>query len=209
MDWDGEVARLRDAQDWDAALKGLRQMLLLFFSVMTPCIILILSYMMCSPNVKTRLDPCLTAVSWIRIWCVRPGECPFLLGFIAPGVWYGRLSQRTMYHMEVFFLGAINLTALRCSYDSTLCIAGLGKNIAVWLYHCADETITCTIRREHQVTHPVDRSLAHRYPFATELLETSSVEVPDYYVKPFHAYSDGNLCWEAAWEQHLASKAVG
>lgn len=22
MDWDGEVARLRDAQDWDAALKG-------------------------------------------------------------------------------------------------------------------------------------------------------------------------------------------
>ncbi|CAM9290798.1 unnamed protein product [Ectocarpus sp. 12 AP-2014] len=41
------------------------------------------------------------------------------------------------------------------------------------------------------------------------LLETSSVEVPDYYKKPFHAYADGNLCWEAAWEQHLASKAVG
>lgn len=42
-----------------------------------------------------------------------------------------------------------------------------------------------------------------------DLLENSAVEVPDYYKKPFHAYSDGNLCWEAAWEQHLASKAVG
>ncbi|CAM9798698.1 unnamed protein product [Scytosiphon promiscuus] len=42
-----------------------------------------------------------------------------------------------------------------------------------------------------------------------DLLESSSVEIPDYYRKPFHAYSDGNLCWEAAWEQHLASKAVG
>ncbi|CAM9854194.1 unnamed protein product [Pylaiella littoralis] len=43
----------------------------------------------------------------------------------------------------------------------------------------------------------------------TGLLETSSVEVPEYYRKPFHAYADGNLCWEAAWEQHLASLAVG
>lgn len=41
------------------------------------------------------------------------------------------------------------------------------------------------------------------------LLEQSSVDVPAYYKKPFHAYADGNLCWEAAWEQHLASKAVG
>lgn len=42
-----------------------------------------------------------------------------------------------------------------------------------------------------------------------ELLASTSVETPEYYRRPFHAYSDGNLCWEAAWEQHLASKAVG
>ncbi|KAJ1630393.1 S-adenosyl-L-methionine-dependent methyltransferase [Pavlovales sp. CCMP2436] len=34
-------------------------------------------------------------------------------------------------------------------------------------------------------------------------------EVPAYYRAPFHAYDLGNLCWEAAWEQELAGKAVG
>jgi len=36
-----------------------------------------------------------------------------------------------------------------------------------------------------------------------------SVHIPEYYQAPFHAYAEGNLCWEAAWEQELASKAVG
>lgn len=33
--------------------------------------------------------------------------------------------------------------------------------------------------------------------------------VPQYYLAPFHAYAQGNLCWEAAFEQELAGKAVG
>jgi hypothetical protein len=37
----------------------------------------------------------------------------------------------------------------------------------------------------------------------------TSVVIPEYYRRPFHAYEQGNLCWEAAWEQELASKAVG
>jgi ubiquinone/menaquinone biosynthesis C-methylase UbiE len=32
---------------------------------------------------------------------------------------------------------------------------------------------------------------------------------PEYYQKEFHAYQDGNLCWNAAIEQELASRAVG
>mmetsp|Transcript_52594 Transcript_52594/g.117922 ORF Transcript_52594/g.117922 Transcript_52594/m.117922 type:complete len:384 (+) Transcript_52594:27-1178(+) len=32
---------------------------------------------------------------------------------------------------------------------------------------------------------------------------------PSYYSKPFHAYESGNLNWEAAFEQELASRAVG
>lgn len=32
---------------------------------------------------------------------------------------------------------------------------------------------------------------------------------PDYYTKEFHAYGEGNLCWDAAIEQELASRAVG
>lgn len=31
---------------------------------------------------------------------------------------------------------------------------------------------------------------------------------PDYYTKPFHAYSQGNLCWEAALEVTMAAQSV-
>jgi ubiquinone/menaquinone biosynthesis C-methylase UbiE len=34
-------------------------------------------------------------------------------------------------------------------------------------------------------------------------------EYPNYYLKPFHGYESGNLCWKAAFEQELALKAVG
>mmetsp|Transcript_31315 Transcript_31315/g.59577 ORF Transcript_31315/g.59577 Transcript_31315/m.59577 type:complete len:377 (-) Transcript_31315:118-1248(-) len=37
----------------------------------------------------------------------------------------------------------------------------------------------------------------------------ATVEYPDYYKKSFHAYSDGNLSYDAAFEQELASRAVG
>lgn len=35
-----------------------------------------------------------------------------------------------------------------------------------------------------------------------------SVTLPDYYQRPFHAYTEGNLSWEAALEVELASRAV-
>ena len=31
-------------------------------------------------------------------------------------------------------------------------------------------------------------------------IENSSIEYPEYYLKPFHAYTEGNLCWLAACE---------
>lgn len=34
-------------------------------------------------------------------------------------------------------------------------------------------------------------------------------EFPDYYTKSFHAYSDGNLSYDAAFEQELASRSIG
>lgn len=37
----------------------------------------------------------------------------------------------------------------------------------------------------------------------------SSMEYPEYYKQSFHAYSDGNLSYDAAVEQELASRAVG
>eukprot|EP00562_Extubocellulus_spinifer_P011821 CAMPEP_0178555552 /NCGR_PEP_ID=MMETSP0697-20121206/8924_1 /TAXON_ID=265572 /ORGANISM="Extubocellulus spinifer, Strain CCMP396" /LENGTH=414 /DNA_ID=CAMNT_0020188569 /DNA_START=140 /DNA_END=1387 /DNA_ORIENTATION=- len=32
---------------------------------------------------------------------------------------------------------------------------------------------------------------------------------PGYYMKPFHSYEDGNINWDAAFEQELAGRAVG
>lgn len=41
------------------------------------------------------------------------------------------------------------------------------------------------------------------------IAEGSTVEIPEYYQKTFHAYQDGNLCWDAALEVEIASCAVG
>ncbi|CAM9293950.1 unnamed protein product [Choristocarpus tenellus] len=42
-----------------------------------------------------------------------------------------------------------------------------------------------------------------------EIIANSNVRVPEYYLKQFHAYGEGNLCWQAAFEQEIASLAVG
>ena len=36
-----------------------------------------------------------------------------------------------------------------------------------------------------------------------------NLDIPDYYRKSFHAYEEGNLCWDAALEVEIASAAVG
>jgi SAM-dependent methyltransferase len=41
-------------------------------------------------------------------------------------------------------------------------------------------------------------------------LHTTDMEIPSYYQQgTFHAYEQGNLCWDAALEQEIASRAVG
>ncbi|VEP11381.1 Methylase involved in ubiquinone/menaquinone biosynthesis [Hyella patelloides LEGE 07179] len=35
------------------------------------------------------------------------------------------------------------------------------------------------------------------------------VEYPDYYCVPFHAYDEGNLCWQAAFEAGSATQSMG
>lgn len=39
--------------------------------------------------------------------------------------------------------------------------------------------------------------------------EAQGADVPEYYLQPFHAYDEGNLCWDAALESEIASRAVG
>ncbi len=39
-------------------------------------------------------------------------------------------------------------------------------------------------------------------------IENTQISYPDYYLASFHAYEQGNLCWEAALEVESAAKAV-
>lgn len=42
-----------------------------------------------------------------------------------------------------------------------------------------------------------------------EQIANPSITYPDYYQVPFHAYDEGNLCWQAAFEAESATYAMG
>jgi len=57
-------------------------------------------------------------------------------------------------------------------------------------------------------------NVAHLEKRKTELeaefqkLQISSIQYPDYFLKPFHAYDDGNMSWQAAIEVESAALSV-
>lgn len=66
----------------------------------------------------------------------------------------------------------------------------------------------------------IDTAAANGVPWASSVdwlraqrdwssMDVETADIPGYYRAPFHAYEEGNLCWEAAFEQEVASKAVG
>lgn len=53
-------------------------------------------------------------------------------------------------------------------------------------------------------------TLRHNHPWEEALGAIADPELvyPDYYLQPFHAYDQGNLSWEAAWEFEIAALTV-
>lgn len=49
--------------------------------------------------------------------------------------------------------------------------------------------------------------LTHSHVLARQVANPS-LQPPSYYKQPFHAYRDGNLCWEAAVEMTAAARSV-
>ena len=43
----------------------------------------------------------------------------------------------------------------------------------------------------------------------SKIVDIQDYFFPDYYLREFHAYEEGNLSWEAAWEVEIASCSVG
>lgn len=66
--------------------------------------------------------------------------------------------------------------------------------------------------RGEAIGHPWGPGLAalsqHDWDAELARVRDSELEYPDYYVKPFHAYENGNLSWDAALEADLAARAV-
>eukprot|EP00933_Yihiella_yeosuensis_P060524 TRINITY_DN63286_c0_g1_i1.p1 TRINITY_DN63286_c0_g1~~TRINITY_DN63286_c0_g1_i1.p1 ORF type:complete len:413 (+),score=63.16 TRINITY_DN63286_c0_g1_i1:73-1311(+) len=56
---------------------------------------------------------------------------------------------------------------------------------------------------------PWDDSVIRKLCTAQSDDQLEAASAPEYYCKPFHAYESGNLNWQAAFEQELASRAVG
>ncbi|KAJ7567472.1 hypothetical protein O6H91_02G149500 [Diphasiastrum complanatum] len=68
------------------------------------------------------------------------------------------------------------------------------------------------VKRGTEIGYPWAPELAtlrlHNWEAELHAVETKDLEYPHYYMKPFHAYEQGNLSWEAALEAELAAKAV-
>jgi hypothetical protein len=58
--------------------------------------------------------------------------------------------------------------------------------------------------RDIAATLEADPTLAARFA----AVENKDVTYPEYYLKPFHAYSEGNLCWLAAFEAEPATYSM-
>lgn len=44
------------------------------------------------------------------------------------------------------------------------------------------------------------KALVPSWQAELEAITNKSIKYPDYYTQPFHAYDEGNLCWEAAFQ---------
>ncbi|XP_024534764.1 uncharacterized protein LOC9655999 [Selaginella moellendorffii] len=68
------------------------------------------------------------------------------------------------------------------------------------------------VERGEKIGYPWEPELARlrENDWESELLAVRDVnlEYPEYYLKPFHAYDNGNLSWDAALEVDLAAKSV-
>ena len=83
------------------------------------------------------------------------------------------------------------------------------RPLASWAKHQARETI---IRRAEKIGVPWRQAVTalqqEDWDAALQRVADPAIAYPDYYLRAFHAYDEGNLCWQAAWEQEVAARAV-
>jgi ubiquinone/menaquinone biosynthesis C-methylase UbiE len=83
------------------------------------------------------------------------------------------------------------------------------KPLANFAKHQARKMI---VKRAEQIgvpwTQEVEKLKARNWESDFAQVQNPQISYPEYYLKPFHAYEKGDLCWEAALEVEVAAKAV-
>lgn len=89
-------------------------------------------------------------------------------------------------------------------------LATLAKNQARTMMMKRAESIGVYWRQEVQALSSRGGALDLSPEWEAELaqIQTPSLRYPDYYLRPFHAYDDGNLGWQSATEVEVAARAV-
>ena len=65
----------------------------------------------------------------------------------------------------------------------------------------ADRGIHIGINQEDEVE--AIKNLVSSWESQLEAIQDQALQYPAYYTQPFHAYDQGNLCWEAAFQVSL------
>jgi SAM-dependent methyltransferase len=71
-----------------------------------------------------------------------------------------------------------------------------------------DEVKALRSRRQPDTQPTPDAELSPDWEADLARIQNPALEYPDYYLRPFHAYDEGNLGWEAAMEVEVAAHAV-
>jgi len=83
------------------------------------------------------------------------------------------------------------------------------KPLANFAKHQARQMI---VKRAEKIgvpwTQEVEKLKARDWDSDFAQVQNPQISYPEYYLKPFHAYEKGDLCWEAALEVEVAAKAV-
>ena len=83
------------------------------------------------------------------------------------------------------------------------------RPLASWAKRQARQTI---VRRAEKTGVPWRQAVAtlrqENWDAVLQQVADPAIAYPDYYLRAFHAYDEGNLCWQAAWEQEVAARAV-
>eukprot|EP00953_Heterococcus_sp_UTEX-ZZ885_P016396 9220-Heterococcus_DN1.PRE.1 len=173
-----------------------------------------------SPVSPARLKRMTMATAWrslcAALLCMQCFVWPLISAFLQASPSKASYRNQRMQQAAVSAPSTSSATAtesLAAKFGDAFATAVVGSPLYPFLMESARKTMKDAAERVgvQWDARVAELSAAKDWTAALEEVISSSqpVQVPDYYLKKFHAYEEGNLSFEAAFEQELASVAVG